>query len=71
MVVSHSDLETAVLPCGRENVTVVLTCPAELEPSWQTHVGGKLYGHLVLPHVDQVSLGQSVCNTDTGGLETI
>ena len=36
--------------------SAVENLPAQLEPARQAHVGGKLDGHLVLPHVHQVVL---------------
>ena len=57
-------LETAVLPGGGAHVAVILPGPAELKPARQAHVGSELDGHLVLPHVDQVGLGQPVCNNE-------
>ena len=45
--------------------SAVETLPAQLEPARQAHVGGEGYGRVVLPHVDQVGLSQSVCNRET------
>ena len=55
-------LEAAVLPGGRLDIAVVLTRPAQLEPARQAHVGSELDSHLVLPDIDQLGLGQAVCN---------
>ena len=57
-----SDLQTAVLPGGGDDVTVLVTGAGQQEPPGQGKVGSKLKSPLRLPDVDKVSLGPAVCH---------
>ena len=59
---SHHHLEAAVLASVGGHVTIVTTEHFELEAPRQTHVRNKLESRGVIPDINHISLGPSVCN---------